>query len=97
MNNVVLYFVSYLDIPALFYLQNVEEMSVISWLLVPLLICIDLLSRKYHVIPDSQITLALAIHADLVIFEPVNLIQHSSFIYDVTSYVNLTPYLNSLQ
>ena len=46
----------------------------------------------HHPIPQTAST--LGIHADPVIFEPLNQIQLSRSTYMVTSYVIFTPYLH---
>ena len=56
----------------MFYLQQMEQMSVITWLLLPVSISIDPLCGQYPVTPDPQTALALSIHTDLVIFEHLN-------------------------
>ena len=62
------FYISVLCIPVLFYLQEMEHVAVITWLLFTLLICIDALCRQYIILPDSQTALTHSICADPVIF-----------------------------
>ena len=54
LHSVFLYFVSYLHIPMLFYLEDMEQMSVIPWLLFPTLIHINPLFRQYTIILTAK-------------------------------------------
>ena len=87
-----IHFDSYSDNPVLLYFKETEQIGVISWLLVPLLICIDPLCGQYTITPDPQ---PFTIHADPVIFEPLNQIKFNRSTNKVTSYVDFTPYLHS--
>ena len=55
----------------------------------------SILGRQYPITSEVKTSLVLEIHADLVIFEPLNQIQLCSSTYKVTSYVKFTPYVHS--
>ena len=70
-----------LDIPALFYLQEMEQMDLIAYFLcvpcnlyfyVSLVIHVDPLCGQYTINLDPQTYLTLGIRADQVILKPFN-------------------------
>ena len=74
--------------------MDMEKMGVITWFFVSHLIYVGPLCRQYTITPDPQSAVILDIRANLVIFEPLNHIQLRRPIYEVTSYVDFSPYLN---
>ena len=89
------FYISFLGLPSLFYLQEMEQMGVTAWLLGILLICKDLLCGQYTITLDPHTALILGICAVPFIFEPLNQILLIIATYKLTSYINFTSLLHS--
>ena len=79
------------------YLEGMRPMSVYTWTLVSLVVCLESLHGQSSIALAPQAIVAPSMHEDQVIFKPLGQIQLSRSTYKVTSYVDFALYVQSFK